>query len=369
LIKLNGETYNDSRRLHYTRLLTRAAVEAGHVDLYDLTGTRRAYQGIAYWHQCPPVDNALAAMAYLGMHSPLQKIIEDGAKDNQTYFGTPLSCAALTGNLEIVRTLLATITVSPDSWLLAMGKAARHGHLEILRLLIDFKRPELNYDHYNYVIIRAASVGQVEVLQFLLPERGLFSRHAQAPPRHNPNHEQEGFWLEVILRQACLAGKESVLRMALERDADPIIRFCRYDRRGPLALASFGGHEKLILVLLSQPKLREDERFSRHLHEALYWAARSGRLDILKLLLEHGAEINIKRTFWRHNAWVGAAERNRIDALQFLIEHGAELTFNDIWTNQTLERIKKRGYTTILQILEVHGIKHRATNNAKRSAA
>jgi hypothetical protein len=247
LIKLNGETYDDARRLHYTRLLTRAAVEAGYVNLYDLTGTRRRYEGVAYWRRCPPVDNALAAIAYLGMHSPLQKIIEDGAKDSLTYFGTPLSCAALTGNLDIVRTLLATNTVSPASWLTAMGKAARHGHLEILRLLIDFKRLELNYDHYNHVIIRAALGGQVEVLQFLLPERGMFSRHAQAPPHHNSDHEQEGFWLELIIRQACLAGKESVLRIALERDADPIIRLCRYDRRGPLALASVGGHKKLIL--------------------------------------------------------------------------------------------------------------------------
>jgi ankyrin repeat protein len=290
------------------------------------------------------------------------------AKQSVTYFGNPLTCAAGTGNIELVRILLTANINARPYWRNALKKATRRGHLEVVRLLIDFRRPELNYSHYDCAIRQAALGGQVEVLRWLLAESNLFSNEANNHSSDILGRAWEGpesFWLETILLKASLRGQESVMRMALESGAYPTVRF-QFLKTGPLEYACSGGYENIVRLLLSQPMLRENIAFKSHLNAALCRAARGGWLSISELLIKCGAQINPETPIRNRIPWVGTAERGHVDLLQFLIEHGANLKVNEELFERTVQHAKARGYNTIVQILRANGVE--SSTNVRSSS-
>lgn len=98
-----------------------------------------------------------------------------GAKDRLTYLGSALSCAVGTGNTEVIRIVLAANITTPDSWQKALALAARRGNLEVMQLLIDANKSELNLEDYRHAVSQAALGGHAEILRFLLAERHFFS--------------------------------------------------------------------------------------------------------------------------------------------------------------------------------------------------
>ncbi|KAH7357332.1 ankyrin repeat-containing domain protein, partial [Pyrenochaeta sp. MPI-SDFR-AT-0127] len=59
--------------------------------------------------------------------------------------------------------------------------------------------------------------------------------------------------------------------------------------RSLLCLASWKGHKAIVASLLRRNSCLESEDMYKR--TALYWAAQSGSLNIVKLLLEHGAKL------------------------------------------------------------------------------
>jgi ankyrin repeat protein len=57
---------------------------------------------------------------------------------------------------------------------------------------------------------------------------------------------------------------------------------------------------------------------------ALPWSASNGNLDIVKLLLKHGADINA----WAGEALLVNVAYGRLEFVEFLIEHGADVHIN-----------------------------------------
>jgi ankyrin repeat protein len=83
----------------------------------------------------------------------------------------------------------------------------------------------------------------------------------------------------------------------------------------------------------------------------LMTAARTGNPEIVRLLIEHGANVNAKGAPYGETALVWAAEENHSEAEQVLIAHGADV---NVRTN-ALERAKDRfGLEGVLTILP-HG--------------
>jgi ankyrin repeat protein len=61
----------------------------------------------------------------------------------------------------------------------------------------------------------------------------------------------------------------------------------------------------------------------------LHWAAWYGHVEIARLLLQNGAEVNAKeRNGWTPLHW--AAYRGHFDILHLLVENGADLEAKDI---------------------------------------
>jgi hypothetical protein len=215
---------------------------------------------------------------------------------------------------------------------------------------MDFKKRELNPSHLTIAIRQAALGGQIEVLRYFLARGHLFSSdHPDWLPVY-ARLEQKGFFLGVILVAGCSSGNESVVRLALECGVDPTLRF-QYQPKKLLNIACLGGHEHIVRILLSQPKIQDDD-FQLHLDQALSSAARGGWLRIAELLIMYGAQVNSRQSYIG-SPWVCAAESGHVGMLQFLLEHGAHVNYNKKTIHEVIEEAATRGYTTIVRILKV----------------
>lgn len=82
-------------------------------------------------------------------------------------------------------------------------------------------------------------------------------------------------------------------------------------------------------------------------------AAANGHLDVVRLLVENGADVNLKGEAWEGPLHF-AAERGHVEIVQFLLDHGA-----DIWLfkphNTPLHSAARGGQLEVARILLAHG--------------
>lgn len=71
------------------------------------------------------------------------------------------------------------------------------------------------------------------------------------------------------------------------------------------------------------PAWRPSDDPQETLDEALVWAAKSGRVEVLPLLVERGARVSANP--YRGTPLVWAAANGRVEAVRWLLEHGADL--------------------------------------------
>src|SRR6202044_3818989 len=62
-----------------------------------------------------------------------------------------------------------------------------------------------------------------------------------------------------------------------------------------------------------------------HGETALMMASRTGNVDAIKVLLDHGAEVNAKETLRGTTALMWAADEGHAPAIQLLLQHGADI--------------------------------------------
>ena len=81
----------------------------------------------------------------------------------------------------------------------------------------------------------------------------------------------------------------AAVRWLLAHGADPSARWAHWDALvTPLHLAALGGHQEIVRLLLdagADPRIRD----SKHDSDALGWAEFFGRADLVRILAEHAA--------------------------------------------------------------------------------
>ncbi len=88
------------------------------------------------------------------------------------------------------------------------------------------------------------------------------------------------------------------------------------------------------------------------LHEAAY----TGNIEMAKLLIEHGAEINIADKDGK-TPLHEAAGRGKLEVAKLLIEHGADVNATDRLSATPLRNAESCGDTKIAELLRQHGAK------------
>ncbi len=71
-------------------------------------------------------------------------------------------------------------------------------------------------------------------------------------------------------------------------------------------------------------------------HAPLIIACWNGSLDVIKLLLEYGANVNHIAAWWGQTALQAAASNGSVDIVQLLLEYGADINYINTNYDQTL---------------------------------
>jgi ankyrin repeat protein len=179
-------------------------------------------------------------------------------------YPTPLFVSARWGfqNLTARLLVLGVGVTRSKSGSTALHLASKHGHLEVVKMLLDGPN----------ITINPAVVGADEPLHIV----ELADVNAKNP------------YSETPLTLACHSGHMNVVELLLQKGAD--INPQGEDSHTPFHSACSGGHIKIVQLLLE--KGADVNPQGKHLDTPLRSACSRGHIKIIQLLLEKGADIN-----------------------------------------------------------------------------
>jgi len=129
----------------------------------------------------------------------------------------------------------------------------------------------------------------------------------------------------------------------------------------PLTWAAANRDAKIVASLLQAGSNAESD-------SALITAARSGKLDTIKQLLDRGADVNAKGSTSGHTALMAAVLGNHRDAAQLLLERGADINASTEDGMTALLFAAREGYQEMAALLLERGADPNARDNHGRGA-
>jgi len=271
----------------------------------------------------------------------------------------------------------------------ALYIAAREGHTDIVKFLFDhgslINDPTTFIIHGEYpsdqgpdALMAAAANGHADVVKFFIGKgadiNGFFTK---------PDSDvKEEYFGETPLMWAAVKGHTDIVKLLINKGADvnklPKLYYKRsykpsyfsiekmkadnivFDDKtitGPLnshpalILAAMEGHTDIVRLLLNAgADVNIQDRYD---NTALIKASENGHTDIVKLLLKADAKINTE-DYKGCTALIFAAENGRTDVVQLLLEHDADTTVRKRVLDQrytALETAAVNGYADIVELL------------------
>ena len=279
-------------------------------------------QGADLNHQDNKGYTALLWAARYGQLEVVKYLQELGAdlnhQDNKGY--TALLWAARYGQLEVVKYLQelgADLNYQDNKGNTALTLAARYGQLEVVKYLQE-QGADLNHQDKegNTALLWAARYGQLEVVKYL-QEQGADLNH----------QNNEGY---TALIWAAATGQLEVIKCLCKLGADLNHKDCRGNTA--LIKAASRRYLKVFIYLLD----RDTSLNYKADNIALLWAARYGQLEVVKYLLELGADLNHQDNEG-YTALFLAARYGKLEFVKYLQELGADLNHQN-----------NKGYTALI---------------------
>jgi ankyrin len=286
---------------------------------------------------CNDGDTALI-IAIRQRHAEVRDfLIIKGADVNRTPGSrfTPLMVAAGLGDVQGCRALLANgaqIDATGATHEQALGYAAAHGHVEACRLLLNCRADIDHSDMYGTTAVGDAIVsGHDAVFDFLI-ERGAAVEIGQvtAAAFHGrarmldcllarAGERQEAF-LDEAMRQLVAGGQVGLYGAMMAS------RACPFPDADDLANAARNGHVSMCELLIEYG-VSVDAIGDRG-SSALHVAVQAGHVDVARLLLVNGADVNLESN---KEGWsplysaIQSARDNRVEICRLLAQSGAEV--------------------------------------------
>ncbi len=304
---------------------------------------------------CNPEAWKLFAASANGELAAVKRILAETPDFMHTFvwYESPLHFAVREDQIEVVRELLnaginpAYSNFTYSSWQSLLPIAKDRGFDEVHAMLVAEMQQRFNYDSGYEPLWTAIADGQIDSVQKLI----------DANPKLVNIGDEHG---NRSLHRAILARRLPIIEMLLNAGAD--INALRADMQTPLHLANEGGdywyskNDKAdadttwtqVIELLRdrgatyefsnaislndidhvKSELAKTPELAKRLNPArrspLYLAARRGHMELVRLLLENGADPNLpEHCAPSGRALFEASARNDIEMMKLLIEHGA----------------------------------------------
>jgi ankyrin repeat protein len=265
----------------------------------------------------------------------VQLLLEAGANvnydrmfDNRSKYipsrGTALEAACGNGDQELTRLLIdAGAEINAPCTGICGGKtafqaAAAQGHLGIVQLLLD-ARVDVNAPAAELsgrtALQAAAEYGNLDLVQLLLDA----GADVNAPAAKNNGR--------TALQAAAENGRHEVLKLLIHAGADHDIPPARGHGMTALGLAVKAHCSQTVRLLLEfKADLDCGSTYDGRFLLPIQAAARSGRIDLVDMLYERGANINAAANDrWGRTALQAAAEEGHLEMVRWLLARGAQV--------------------------------------------
>ncbi|KAK6365891.1 general transcription repressor [Exophiala oligosperma] len=189
-----------------------------------------------------------------------------------------------------------------------VAEAARSGDIERLTNILREKQEDgIAVEVLNYALCKASERGHAEIVELLLDN----GADIEASDRE----------LTPLMEASTLKNNIEVVRLLLNRGAD-VNGGRGYDT--PLTFAAGNGYIEVVRELLAAGA--DPNKMMNDGYSAARAAAAEGRLDFLKLLMEHGANINVPTS----PALPIAASMGHKEVFEHLLASGADIEARDV---------------------------------------
>jgi ankyrin repeat protein len=292
-------------------------------------------------------------------HGAVTLLLEQGADANRKGMQekTCLRLAIEIGHTRIVRTLInagaLVETTSGD-----LQAAVSLGNIEIVRALLEHSTyAEKWHPDCESALLDACRCGRVDIALLFLAKADCSeaSSHNDDSARLGTETDFDGIRAEA-LRIASGEGHDRLAQDMLSRGTR--VDMCREKKRTALQEASAKGHLKTVQVLLDNGA-DANVRTGQYGEDALQLASSEGRADVVAELVRRGANVNAKGGSYG-NALQAASSNGHNRVVQILIGGHANVNARGGAQADALQAASSKGHHEVVSTL----ISHRARVNA-----
>lgn len=236
-------------------------------------------------------------------------------------------------------------------WDTLLFYAGRKGHVAVARILVAYGMDSFDSSRNKYLLLSAASSGDLAMMRYLLEEVGL-----------SPNQQSNGGY--TALASAASSGQARAVELLLEHGANPNLRM-----RGeglPLTIAAEQGHIEVVRVLLAHGTNVNPVPYEGGLPIYSAMSTIGGNKVAMTRLIADNMDLDLLRTRYENQVTllIIAAALGIDELVQELLQEGYYpddpwidgVLFHHVGSQGPLEWAAEAGHDSVLNMLLQYGI-------------